>query len=584
MPKVIFGPLSNSRRGWSLVLNSPKRTYSTNDAGEIGSLLAALEAEALAGAWVALMLSYEAAPAFDLHLETKRAQDFPLLWAAVFDQPSSVQPHQGEYKLALWQPLISQDEYSRQITNIRELIASGDTYQVNYTFPLATSFQGDSLAWYRNLCEVQRADYCVYVDFENYTVLSISPELFFERKGDRITTRPMKGTNKRGRWSEEDEQMAALLSTSPKQRAENVMIVDLLRNDLGKISNSGSVEVSDLFRVEQYPTVWQMTSTVESRLKPQTSLADVLAALFPCGSVTGAPKIRTMQIIKDLEPHPRHVYTGTIGLIRPGGDCTFNVAIRTVVLNKETGIATFGVGGGITYSSTAENEYEECLLKTSFLTTNPPRPNLVESILLENGDYFLLDKHLSRLEASARYFDLQFDREEVSTKLEQVKRDHITGEWKVRLILNHIGEVVCESVRLESNNQVLRVGLAHKPVDPSDATLYHKLTTNLARYQEDLREHLDWQDVILWNERGEVTESSIANIVVRLGGRFVTPPISSGLLPGTFRELLIEEGTITEAVVTVEQLRQAAEFYLINSVRKWRAARLVEETQSVAQL
>lgn len=584
MPKVIFGPLSDRRRGWSFLLDSPKQTYSTNDIGEIGSLLYALEAEAHAGAWVALMLSYEAAPAFDPHLETKRTQNFPLLWAAVFDQPSTVLPHEGEYELALWQPLVSRDEYSRQVAEIRELIARGDTYQVNYTFPLTTSFQGDSLAWYRDLCEVQQADYCVYVDFENYAVLSISPELFFERKGDRITTRPMKGTNNRGRWSEEDEQMAAHLSTSTKQRAENVMIVDLLRNDLGKISNSGSVEVTDLFRVEQYPTVWQMTSTVESRLKPETRLADVLAALFPCGSITGAPKIRTMQIIKDLESHPRHVYTGTIGLIQPGGDCTFNVAIRTVVLNKETGIATFGVGGGITYSSTAENEYEECLLKTSFLTAQPSRPDLVESILLENGDYFLLDKHLRRLEASARYFDLQCDLDEVSSRLEQVRRDYSTGEWKVRLILNHTSEVGCEVLRLESNNQVLRVGLAHKPVDSTDATLYHKLTTNLARYQQDLLEHSDWDDVILWNKNGEVTESSIANVVARIGGRLVTPPISSGLLPGTFREHLLEERTISEAVITVEQLRQVEEFYLVNSVRKWRVARLIEERQSCAQL
>lgn len=584
MPKVIFGPLGDRRRGWSLLLDSPKQTYSTNGIGEINSLLDALEAEAEAGAWVALMLSYEAAPAFDPHLETKRAQDFPLLWAAVFDQPASVLPHEGEYELGHWQPLVSRDEYSRQVAEIRELIARGDTYQVNYTFPLTTSFQGDSLAWYQDLCEVQRADYCVYVEFENYAVLSISPELFFERKGDRITTRPMKGTNKRGRWSEEDERMAAHLSTSAKQRAENVMIVDLLRNDLGKISNSGSVEVTDLFRVEQYPTVWQMTSTVESRLKPETSLADVLAALFPCGSITGAPKIRTMQVIKDLEPHPRHVYTGTIGLIQPGGGCTFNVAIRTVVINKETGIATFGVGGGITYGSTAENEYEECLLKTSFLTAKPARPNLVESILLENGAYFLLEKHLSRLEASARYFDLQCDLDELASQLEQVRRDYITGEWKVRLVLNHTGGVACEVIGLEPDNQVLCVGLTPQPVDSTDATLYHKLTTNLARYQENLRERPNWDDVILWNERGEVTESSIANIVVKLGGRLVTPPISSGLLPGTFREHLLEEGTISEAVVTVEQLRQVEEFYLVNSVRKWRVARLVEEKQTISQL
>jgi len=537
-----------------------------------------LESEARAGAWVALMLSYEAAPAFDPHLDTYSTRGFPLLWAAVFDRSFAVvQEDTGEYELSRWQPRISRADYAAAIAKIRGLIASGDTYQVNYTFPMTAFFQGDALSWYRDLCEAQFADYCVYVELENYTLLSISPELFFARSGDQVITRPMKGTTKRGRWSAEDQEMARLLSESPKQRAENVMIVDLLRNDLGRISVPGSVEVSELFRVERYPTLWQMTSTVQATLKPRTMLVDVMTALFPCGSITGAPKISTMHIINELEPFPRLAYTGTIGLIRPGGDCTFNVAIRTVLLNSETGEATFGVGGGITYGSTAENEYDECLLKCSFLTAARPQFDLLESILLESGDYFLLDKHLARLEASAAYFDFQYDNTVVRERLNDLKEAFVNGSWKVRLILTRSGEITVETLPIDDERtSSMRVGLADEAVDSNDLSLYHKLTTNLPRYQKNLAEHPDWDDVIMWNERGEITESSVANVVVRIGEKLVTPRVECGLLAGTFREVLLEQNEISEGVVMIEELRSADEFYLINSVRRWRKAKLAE--------
>jgi para-aminobenzoate synthetase/4-amino-4-deoxychorismate lyase len=225
--------------------------------------------------------------------------------------------------------------------------------------------------WYLQLSRGQRsARYSAYLDLRRYKILSLSPELFFERHGDRVRTKPMKGTVQRGRTADEDAELARWLQNSIKNRAENVMIVDLLRNDLGKVSVPGSVEVTSLFDLEQFETVWQMTSTVEATLKKGTSLVELMGALFPCGSVTGAPKIRTMQIIRDLERFPRRAYTGTIGLLHPGGDCTFNVAIRTVVLDTETNIATCSVGGGITIDSTAEDEYEECLVKSRFLTAD----------------------------------------------------------------------------------------------------------------------------------------------------------------------------------------------------------------------
>jgi para-aminobenzoate synthetase/4-amino-4-deoxychorismate lyase len=263
---------------------------------------------------------------------------------------------------------VSRDEYDRAVARIKELIAAGDTYQVNYSFPLTSSFNGDAPGWFENLCVAQNAPYSAYLDLGRYKILCLSPELFFERRGNQVITRPMKGTVRRGCSPEEDRELAQWLRESTKDRAENVMIVDLLRNDLGKVSVPGSVHVSSLFDLERFETVWQMTSTVEATLKDGTSLVDLMTALFPCGSITGAPKIRTMQIIRELERFPRGAYTGAIGLLRPGGDCVFNVAIRTIVLDTASKTATFGVGGGVTIDSTAELEYEECLVKSRFLS------------------------------------------------------------------------------------------------------------------------------------------------------------------------------------------------------------------------
>jgi para-aminobenzoate synthetase/4-amino-4-deoxychorismate lyase len=328
------------------------------------------EREARSGSHVAVMLSYEAAPAFDSALVTHEPTDFPLAWAAVFEHDPECVQESSVFRPVAWTPRVSRDEYDAAITRIHDHIAAGNTYQVNYSFPLTSAFSGDPYAWYRNLFLAQGAPYSVYLDLGRFKILSLSPELFFERRGNHVVTRPMKGTIARGRWLEEDLAFAERLRQSTKDRAENVMIVDLLRNDLGKVSVPGSVRVSSLFDVERFETVWQMTSTVESTLRDGTSLVDLMTALFPCGSVTGAPKIRTMQIIRELERLPRGAYTGAIGFLRPGGDCIFNVAIRTVVVDTETNVATFGVGGGVVIDSTAEGEYQECLVKSRFLTVD----------------------------------------------------------------------------------------------------------------------------------------------------------------------------------------------------------------------
>jgi para-aminobenzoate synthetase/4-amino-4-deoxychorismate lyase len=332
---------------------------------DVISVLEFAEREAHSGSEVAVMLSYEAAPAFDPALVTYPPSEFPLAWAATFSATPVISSTSTFSNT--WAPLVSRDEYDRSVARIKELIAAGDTYQVNYTFPLTAVFEGDPVAWFQELCVAQSAPYSVYLDLGRYKVLCLSPELFFVRHGNHVITKPMKGTVRRGRSPAEDRELAQWLSESAKDRAENVMIVDLLRNDLGKVAVPGSVHVSSLFDLECFETVWQMTSTVEATLKEGTTLVDLMTALFPCGSITGAPKIRTMQIIRELERFPRGPYTGTIGFLKPNGDCIFNVAIRTVVIDTESSTATFGVGGGVTIDSTADREYEECLVKARFL-------------------------------------------------------------------------------------------------------------------------------------------------------------------------------------------------------------------------
>lgn len=540
-------------------------------------MLRRVEDAAGAGAFAVVLLSYEAAPAFDRAFITNQVSEFPLAWAALFEDAgkSPEQTATGEYQVSDWKPLISPAQYEESITQIRELIAKGHTYQVNYTFPLVCDFAGDSEAWYRDLCRAQQAPYSAYLDFGRYKILCLSPELFFRRTGDCVTTMPMKGTARRGRWLQEDEEIASRLYNSEKDRAENVMIVDLLRNDLGKISQPGSVHVSRLFDLERYDTVWQMTSTVQSKISPQVGLTEMLAALFPCGSITGAPKISTMQIIRDLEPFPRNIFTGTIGLVQPGGDCCFNVAIRTVLLDSETGRATFGVGGGITFDSTAAGEYDECLAKAAFLNRSNPDFQLIETMLLERGEFFLIDRHLARLRESSRYFGFALNEEELAEQLRRTRKTRHTGSWKVRLLIAKDGNATVEVSDLPATSPVnRRVKLASFPVESSQPFLFHK-TTHRSWYDRAFAEKGDCDDVILWNEKGEITESTIANVVVSLEGKLFTPPRTAGLLAGTFREELLSQKTITERTIHKDELRPGDSLYLVNSVQKWMSAILV---------
>ena len=575
MTTAVFG-LATKTNDWSASFSFPSKTIFASEMDEVIPLLETADAEARSGKYVALMLSYEAASAFDASLATHSLHSFPLAWAAVFPEkvrPPTITPRQN--LITEWEPLVSRNEYDAAIAQIRDLITRGHTYQVNYSIPLVSKFEGHALWWYQELNVAQGAEYSVFLDLGNLKVLSLSPELFFERKGDAVRTKPMKGTIRRGRWVQEDRELAMRLANSVKDRAENVMIVDLLRNDLGKVSTNGSVKVSSLCELERFETVWQMTSTVESTLKPGTTLVDLMSALFPCGSITGAPKIRTMEIIRELEAHPRGIYTGTIGLLRPGGDCVFNVAIRTVTIDSTTGTALFGVGGGITIDSTASEEFEECLVKSHFLQVEPVSFELFETMLLEGGEIFLIERHLARLKDSANYFGFRFAESNFISALDGLRNEHRTGSWKVKLSLAKNGEISktissleCSDLSPHSKERHWRVSLARSPVDSNDRFLFHK-TTRRDFYQSELRARPDCDDLLFFNERGELTESSIANVVVELEGKLVTPPVSAGLLAGTFRAQLIEDDEIEERTIKVAELQSATNVFLINSVRKW---------------
>jgi para-aminobenzoate synthetase/4-amino-4-deoxychorismate lyase len=576
-PLAVFESFKGSSPRWDYVFDNPLAVYEAQSLEQVLTVIQAIEREAQAGRWIVLMLAYEAAPAFDAAMQAHALSDFPFAWAAVFDKPKqqNSETTTRQNLASVWEPQVSLEEYARAIQAIRRHIENGDTYQVNFTFPFKSSFAGDAYSWFRELGLQQEAEYCAYLNLGRYKIISLSPELFFERRGNRFITRPMKGTMPRGLWLEEDEAQAERLAASIKNRAENLMIVDLLRNDLGKISDIGTVKTSNLFAVERFRTILQMTSTIEAVSKANVGLLGTLQALFPCGSITGAPKISTMEIIHELEKFPRQAYTGTIGIVKPGGDCIFNVAIRSIVLDSQSNEATFNVGGGITYDSTVEDEFQECLLKANFLNQRWREFEIFETMLLEDGEIFLLERHLLRQQSSAKYFAYDFDEAQIRVALQKICMNYQTGRWKVRLFLFRDGtfRTTVEAIKPQAE-KIFRVKIAAGPVDSKNVFLYHK-TTNREVYERAFEDKGDCDEVILWNEKGEITESTIANLVWMKDGEKFTPPQSSGLLCGTFRQELLATGQLQERVIRKEELLQADEFFLINSVRKWIRAAFV---------
>ena len=570
------------------------------EGAEVLPALDAIEQAVSEGYHAAGFLSYEAASGLDAAMRTQPAVGMPLVWFGLFRERCPVTAGAaiaevvtgcGRGLVGDWRQTMSRTEYAQAVARIHEYIAAGDTYQVNFTTRLTGAFRGDAFGLYRALCRAQRSRYCGYVDLGSHAILSASPELFFSLEQGRLNARPMKGTRPRGRWEKEDRRLRDELVADPKERAENVMIVDLLRNDLGRVSMPGSVRVDSLWQTERYETVWQLVSEISSELRPGVALRDLLAALFPCGSVTGAPKVRTMEIIAELESGPRGVYTGCIGYFSPGGDnrdttdmeARFSVAIRTVCLDRIAGRVEYGVGGGVTHYSREAGEFEECSVKARILSDRRPEFDLLETLLYEaDGGYYLFGRHMERLCASARYFDFECDVSKISDELNRCAASLVAAQtgadpperFRVRLTLTRTGEVALTSAALTPSTESLRTAVARDPVCSDDVFLCHK-TTHRQVYDEQRAIHGDCDEVLLHNERGEVTEGTVGNLVVVSGGRRWTPPRDCGLLPGTYRGELLEKAEIEERVISVDELFAADELFLINSVRRWTRLTLV---------
>ena len=582
----------------SFVFEQLVDTILVTQVDEVIEALARIEEAVAGGLHAAGYISYEAAPGLDPALATGDSLDgFPLLWFGLFRRRRTVQAMEGievpPQPLTAWLSEWSGADHADRVARIRELIAAGDTYQVNLTMRQRATFDGDVEGLYHALCLAQPTALCALVDTGPFAICSASPELHFALCDGELIARPMKGTRPRGRWVEEDALLAEELAVSSKERAENTMIVDLLRNDLGRVSNPGSVGVEQLWKVEQYPTVWQMTSTIRSQLRPETTLSSLMTALFPCGSVTGAPKVRTMQIIKELEISPRGIYTGSIGYLSPrevsqvsagsvgqspkvasGLACMearFSVAIRTVCVDRTRRQAVAGIGGGITWDSTASAEYEECLTKARFLSQPVP----VSFELLETMRWapdegiWLLDRHLERLRQSSSYFDFAFDHGTVMSRLQEATVSCVYP-MRLRLTLAKQGTCRVECVRLDiPANVTWSAALAREPVDSDDVFLFHKTTNRRTYDQASSSVGEDIDEAVLFNERGELTETVRGNLVAIIDGRRLTPAVASGLLPGTYRAQLLAQGEIEESILRIDDLREATSLHSINSLRRW---------------
>ena len=601
--------------GSALAFERPSKVLVAEDIDGVLPVLREVDAALAAGGWVAGYLAYEAAAAFDPALVTlartlggSPAGDLdrpPLAAFGVFGRPrrEPLAPALGRRRAAspepptplLWAPSMDAQTHAAQVAAVRDAIARGDTYQVNLTWRLRAPFAGSAEDLFARLLAAQPVPHAAFLDLGDHVFCSASPELFFRRRGPLIVCRPMKGTAPRGRHPDEDAARAAALAASPKERAENLMIVDMVRNDLGRVARAGSVAVRDLFRCERYATLWQLTSTVTA--ESEAPLSAVLGALFPSASVTGAPKARTMALIAELEGEPRGIYTGTIGWAGPGGRARFNVAIRTVWIDRRRGVAEYGTGGGITWDSDPAAELAESRLKAGVLV--PPRADfeLLETMRWSPvRGYVRLEGHLARLARSARYFAFRRDGRERSA-LDELARTLPPVMHRVRLLLARDGAVRVEAeplhgataappARLEAEplppsrtaartpRRRWRVGLAPSPVDSSDPLLFHK-STRRDLYDAARASLPDCDDALLWNERGELTESTRANLVVALDGELVTPPLDCGLLPGILRERLLARGRIVERVLRIEDLASASGLWLISSLRGWIPAELI---------
>ncbi|WP_161635952.1 chorismate-binding protein [Desulfonatronovibrio hydrogenovorans] len=529
----------------------------------------------LKGVYAAGFISYEAGPAFDDSYQTVTDDVFPKLWFGLFQSLRKLEalPDPGiRPGRPVWVPELKFPEYQNRIKVIKKHIEQGDTYQVNYTYRLRTRLEQDPFCFFTCLAQSHDPPFAAFVDTGQYSVCSFSPELFFKLTGDILESRPMKGTLARRPAFWPDQSQALMLRSCDKNRAENVMITDMVRNDLGRIADPGSVEVKDLFQAEKYPTLWQMTSRVSCRTRAR--LGSVMGALFPPSSITGAPKPSTMKIIAGLEVSPRRIYTGCIGYAGPGRRAQFNVAIRTVLVDNRTRQAEYGVGGGIVWDSTPEDEWNECKTKSRALHRISPEFSLLESILWTGkGGYHLLGAHMARLKESGVYFDFCVDMKKVLSSLREFGKNLGARDWKVRLLVDKTGRIRIQKQVVEDLPSPFLLSLAAGGISSDDPFLYHKTTSRRA-FDDAGSSNPKAHSTLFWNERGEITEASMANIALEIGGILWTPPVRSGLLAGTYRQFLLASGVLQEKVLYLEDMQKCSGVFLINSVRGMFRAKL----------
>ncbi|WP_296507677.1 aminodeoxychorismate synthase component I [Rhodoferax sp.] len=555
----------------------PQQVLVARTLDEVKPVLQQVDALSRQGLWCVGYVRYEAAPAFDAALQVHPAEG-PLVWFGVHAQPlaESTAPSLAAEPQVTWTPRIQRDTFDANMARIHAAIAAGDFYQLNYTAqleaPFASSVTGSAWAYFSALRRSQPRGYGAFIDTGDEQVLSVSPELFFDWDGHQILGRPMKGTAARGATPDEDSANAERLRSTPKEQAENVMIVDLIRNDLSRVAEPFSVKVPHLFHLEALPTVWQMTSDVVATTRVGTSLWDVFAALFPCGSVTGAPKVQAMRQITALEPDARGVYCGAVGVVRPGGHATFNVPIRTVTVRGDT--ACCGIGSGITFDAQAEGEWQEWASKRMFLERASQPFELLETLALVDGVVRHQALHLQRMAAAAAHFGWGWSEAAALQALAEVSAAHPGGAWRVRLLLQLDGRFTAQAFALAPTPEPVRLQLATRPLDEAHGEFVRFKTTRRAHYDAFTPTDAAVFDTVLFNPEGEITECTRGNIALLLAGRWVTPPLHCGLLPGVGRAVALAQGRVVEQVVTAAQWPQVQAVAFINSLRGWLDAEL----------
>jgi len=562
----------------ALLFTDPEFTLSTKHLSEVPSAFRELDSCIARGYFAAGYVTYEAGWAFEDRLRSQCAETypFPLIWFGLYRSCEQVDMDRiidcYDLPLKRCHPHLSvmrRDYYEKDIMAVKDLIEKGEIYQMNYTWQSELSQIIDPLALFFELRRSHPVPYSAWIVTDEITVLSLSPELFFSKNGDEITVRPMKGTMPRGNSPLEDRARRQALETSEKNRAENLMIVDLLRNDLNRICEIGSVCVPRLFTVEEYPSLFQMTSTIKGTLSEKIFFAEIFSSLFPCGSVTGAPKVRAMELIRDIEKEPRGIYTGSIGFISPNGDALFNVAIRTISIGEKG--ARLGAGGGIVWDSDPGSEYDECLLKMKFVAGDDDFA-LIETLLCDCGKLPLLKRHSSRMTRSACYFNIPADEDElcraVSDYCASLNRDEA---FKIRVLCDRWGGIVIEHERLDlfTRNNPCRAGMAGMRVDSKDPLLGHKTKSRM--FRDDLLRRARMRgldEVFFFNERGELTEGCISNVFIKKDGVMFTPPLLCGVLPGVMRSYILDnEPTAEERILTLRDIIEADEVFICNALR-----------------